>query len=235
LFLIELVSPNTRENDVVHKMRHYFQLKIPLYILVDWEREDGPRTLRGYRYDKEGWIDIAENGRVVIERFGVTLEVRDGQTVALDLRTGEVQLDFLAQSARVRELLTQLGQADEKHAALEQSFGEELDLRRTAQAEVKQAVAERKQAEQQAKAEAKERQKAEDRAKQAEDRAKAEANERKKAEDRAISAANERKQADERAKLAEDRAKSEANERKKAEDQVQQLLAELQRLRGKPA
>jgi Uma2 family endonuclease len=214
LFLIELVSPNTRENDVVYKKQHYHQLGIPLYIIVDWEKEDEPRTIRGYRYERDGWVDLTTNGQVVIERFGVALEMRNGQTVAIDLQTGEVPLDFLAQSTRLRELAEQLEQADEKQTVLEQTYEQELDLRRTAEQTARTATAERKAAEKQAKAEAKQRQQAEKRAQRAEDRVKAEADERKK---------------------AEDHAKAEADERKKAEEQVRHLLAELQQLRGKPA
>jgi Uma2 family endonuclease len=221
LFLIELVSPNTRENDVVHKKQHYHLLGIPLYIIVDWEKEDRPRTIRGFRYEQDGWVDITVNEQVVIERFGVALAVREGRTVAIDLQTGEVQLDFLAQSERIQEMLAELESADEKQATLEQTYELELDLRRAAQEAARQAVVECKQAQKQVKA-------AEKQAKDAAKQAKA--------------AANERQQAEKRAQLAEDRVKAEADERKKAEEratkveeQMQALLAELQRLRGKPA
>jgi colicin import membrane protein len=145
---------------------------------VDWEKEDGPRTIRGYRYERDGWVSIEENGRVVIERFGVALTVQEGKTIAIDLQTGEVQLDFLARSARLREVLEELESADEKQTALEQTYEQELDLRRAAQEAARQAVTECKQAQKQVKV-------AEKQAKDAAKQAKAAANERKKAEEQA--------------------------------------------------
>src|SRR5262245_23965689 len=43
--VVELVSPHTRDNDVVHKREHYHRLGIPIYVLIDQEKENGPRFL----------------------------------------------------------------------------------------------------------------------------------------------------------------------------------------------
>ena len=40
--VVEIVSPRTRENDVVHKLALYHRARVPWYFLVDQEEEDGP-------------------------------------------------------------------------------------------------------------------------------------------------------------------------------------------------
>ena len=45
----EIVSPHTRDNDVVAKLAEYHRAGVPLYVIIDQETEGGPRRLLGYR------------------------------------------------------------------------------------------------------------------------------------------------------------------------------------------
>jgi Uma2 family endonuclease len=114
---LEIVSPHTRENDVVHKFREYHQVGIPLYVLIDQEREDGPRRILGYRYTRPRYVKIRldRQGRLLLKPLGLWLALEDEQAVCYDADTGERLGDYAqvcqAQKAaeqRVRELEAEL-------------------------------------------------------------------------------------------------------------------------------
>ena len=47
VMVLEIVSPHTRSNDVVAKRAHYFRARVPLYVVLDWERLGRPRGCAG--------------------------------------------------------------------------------------------------------------------------------------------------------------------------------------------
>jgi Uma2 family endonuclease len=94
---IELVSTDTRVNDVTHKVREYHQARVPLYVIVDQEREGAPREVIGYRHAPEGYrrIPLDDQGRLLLEPFGLLLGLRDNWVALFDAATGEEVGDYV--------------------------------------------------------------------------------------------------------------------------------------------
>jgi Uma2 family endonuclease len=114
---VEIVSPDTRENDVVHKLREYHRVRVPLYVLIDQEREDAPRTVLGYRYTKQRYVRMRPDrqGRVLLKPLGLWLAVEDQLAACYDVETdqrlgdyAEVEQSREAAERRVRELEAEL-------------------------------------------------------------------------------------------------------------------------------
>ena len=107
--IIEVVSPDVRDNDVVAKVKDYHHLAIPWYVIVDQKEEDGPRTLVAYRYAPTGYVPVEpdENGWVWIDPLDLWLEVGDRSVVCYDGATrkpipGVTELADLAERERER-------------------------------------------------------------------------------------------------------------------------------------
>jgi colicin import membrane protein len=133
LLALELVSPHTRINDVERKFAQYYRVGVPRYILVDQEREDGPRQLIDYRRGPAGYepAPLGKNGEVAIAELGVALSLVDNRVGCFDLVTGErlldyQQLDFARQAAErlARE------EAAARHAAQQRIQELEAELRK---------------------------------------------------------------------------------------------------------
>jgi colicin import membrane protein len=171
---IELVSPHTRTNDVDSKLEEYHRVGVPLYILVDQEREDGPRQIRAYEHQPESYVEVPldSRGRLFLGPFGLCLGLREGRVVCYDTVSGRELGDY-AQVSR------DLDAAEEK-------------ARREAEA--------RQQAEQQARREAEARQQAEAARLEAEEKARQEAQARQQAQEQARREAKSRQQAEEQAR-----------------------------------
>jgi Uma2 family endonuclease len=150
VLVLEVVSPDTRHNDVVRKMDHYFRAGVPLYILIDQERDDRPRTLRGYRRGSKGYRPIRMvDGKLRLREVGLLLWMRDDRLVCADLETGKELGDYV-------RIARQLDEADQLIAEQKQALEESEERRREAEA--------------QARAEAEARRAAEERARSAEER-----------------------------------------------------------------
>src|SRR5262249_6132878 len=95
--VIEVVSPSTRSNDVVHKFDHYYRVGIPLYVLIDQEDEEGPRCLHAYRHTAAGYEEVSPDGqgRVPLPPLGLLLGMRQDRAVCFDAATGEEVRDPL--------------------------------------------------------------------------------------------------------------------------------------------
>jgi colicin import membrane protein len=111
--LIEIVSPNYRNNDVVIKVEHYHRARVPLYVIVDREEEEGPVTLIGYQYAPQQYeeMPLDAQGRLWLEPLRVWLGTRGNRVVCYDGVTGQelgdytrVSQDLAAAEVRVREL-----------------------------------------------------------------------------------------------------------------------------------
>lgn len=113
LLAIELVSPDTRRNDVEIKVEHYHRARVPVYVIVDQKKEDGPRTLHGYRWTQRRYVPMRPDrqGRLPLKAFGVRLGLVDNRVVCYDAETDEPISDYTqltqaleSSQARVREL-----------------------------------------------------------------------------------------------------------------------------------
>jgi Uma2 family endonuclease len=136
---VEIVSPHTRVNDVERKFDHYYRVGVPLYVIVDWERLDGPRQLRGYQRTATGYdpIPLTAQGQLPLPFLGLNLGLVDDQVVCYDAQTGAVVGDYI-----------QVSQALQQEAA----------ARQAAEAQARREAAARQAAEEQARREAEARQ-----------------------------------------------------------------------------
>jgi Uma2 family endonuclease len=163
--VVEIVSPDTRVNDVTSKFEEYYRAGVPLYVIVDQEREDGPRRIVAYRRTPQAYeaVVLDERGRVLLEELGVRLGLRDNHLVCWDAATDAELGDY-----------TQVEQA---RAVAEQAARAEADARQAAEGRARAEADARQAAEGRAQAEADARQ-------AAEGRAQAEADARQAAEQR---------------------------------------------------
>jgi Uma2 family endonuclease len=123
VLVVEIVSPDTRENDVVHKLREYHQVRVPLYVLTDQEREDGPRSVVGYRYTARRYVRMRPDrqGRILLKPLGLWLAMEEQLAVCYDAVTGERLGDY-GQERRAR--VTAEGRVRELEAELRRLRGE---------------------------------------------------------------------------------------------------------------
>src|SRR5262249_13311150 len=87
----EIVSPDTRSNDVDIKPEHYHRAGMQQFVIVDQRRLDGPREIINHRWARDGYIiePPDANGRVLLEALGLTLELRDNRLVIRDAESGD--------------------------------------------------------------------------------------------------------------------------------------------------
>jgi hypothetical protein len=106
VLVVEIVSPHTRVNDVVHKLREYHRVGVLLYYVIDQRTEDGPRSLVGYRYTKARYVKMRPDrqGRLLLKPLGVRLAVENDRAVCYDADTGERIRGYDELAERVREL-----------------------------------------------------------------------------------------------------------------------------------
>jgi Uma2 family endonuclease len=133
LLVIELVSPDTRTNDVDRKPDEYHQAGVPLYVIVDQKGEEGPRQLLAYRHTPEGYVleELDEYGRVLLEPLGLRLGLKDNRVVCFDAQTGDELGDY-TQEHEARQAAEQDRQREaQARQAAEQRLREvEAELRR---------------------------------------------------------------------------------------------------------
>jgi Uma2 family endonuclease len=155
---LEVVSPHTRNNDVVEKFAHYHAIGIPLYVIIDQHREGGPRTVRAYRLTAAGYVEVAPDpqGRVALPPLGLLLGIRDDRAVCFDAATGE-EVEGFSEQVRGREEVTEQFRLFKEES--EQSHAEQVQARQTAERE---ADKQRQEAEKQRQEADKQRQEAED-------------------------------------------------------------------------
>ena len=71
LLVVEVTSPDTRQNDVVTKVDYYHRAKVPLYVIADVREQGEDRVIEliGYRYQRTGYQRIAldERGWIWLE------------------------------------------------------------------------------------------------------------------------------------------------------------------------
>ncbi len=213
VLIIEVVSPSTRVNDVVEKVAHYHRAGVPLYVIIDEERESGPLRLLGYRHRPAGYelLPLDEHGRLLLEPFGLHLVVVSDRVAVHDAATGEEMGDYVAVSEALAAEVRARGAAERARAEAERGRLEEAEARQAAEKSC--AAAEQREREQaEARQAAEQARQAAEQARQAAEQA------RQAAEQRQREEAAARRQAEHQAALAAERLK--------------ELEAELQRLRG---
>jgi colicin import membrane protein len=132
---IEVVSPDphdrqARDNDAVTKVKEYYRVGVPLYVLVDQEKDNGPRKLIGYRRGKRGYVRLPldKQGRLLIEPVGLLLSLRDKRVVCFAADTGE-EIGDLTAMARQRDAAADGRRAAEAALAEAQARIRELEAR----------------------------------------------------------------------------------------------------------
>jgi Uma2 family endonuclease len=135
--IIEVVSPNTRENDVVHKFGHYHTVGIPLYVIIDQEKENGPRTLRAYRREPSRYAEIApdDRGRVDLPLLDLKIGLLDNRAACFDLRTNEELDDYSRIARALEEAERKLEEADRRAEQQEQAIADKIGARQEAERE----------------------------------------------------------------------------------------------------
>ncbi|PDV99379.1 Uma2 family endonuclease [Candidatus Viridilinea mediisalina] len=200
--IIEITSPETRNNDLTLKVAHYALVGVPHYVIVDDSGRGRKRSrqlrLLGYTLVGERYVEqpCAANGRLWLPVAQLWLGVRDDHVVCFDEHGNEIG-DYIAV---VQAAEAALARADESEA-------------RAVTAESRAATAESRAVT------------AESRAAMAEAQVAYEARARAEAEAQAQAQAQARAE-------AEAQAQAQAQARAEAEAQLQALQAELRRLRG---
>jgi len=99
--IIEVVSPQTHEirnTDVVTKVVEYHAAMVPLYIIIDRQREEDWPIIRAFRYAPLAYEPIALEDRdcLLLEEFGVRLCANQNRIVLYDAVSGEELGDYIA-------------------------------------------------------------------------------------------------------------------------------------------
>src|SRR5207302_4040417 len=100
--------------------KQYHQAEVPLYVILDKEREEDPWQLRGYQWAPTHYLEMPkdEHGRLWLEPVGVWLET-DGQTVRCrDGVTGELIGDYTQTRQELHEQMARL-QTEKNRADVE--------------------------------------------------------------------------------------------------------------------
>ncbi len=185
--IIEIVSLDARENDVVIKVEQYARAGVAQYVIVDDTGRGGVRRLRLLDYRLEGTAYRLQapdaDGRVHLAIADVWLGIRRDHVVCYD-----------AAGREIGDYVTVVRQAAKAEARAKQAAArarQEAAARAEAEARARQEAAARE-AEAAARAEAEERARQEAAAREAEARARAEAEERAQQEAAARAEAEER-------------------------------------------
>jgi Uma2 family endonuclease len=142
--IIEVVSPNTRVNDVVTKLADYHHYQVSLYVVVDREDEDSPLRLLGYERTPRRYRPIAleEDGRLWLEPLGVYLGVRDNRVVVYDGKTDQELGDYTAVSRALADEQARAEAERQRAEAERQRADTERQRAEAAEARVRQLEAE---------------------------------------------------------------------------------------------
>jgi len=164
LLAIEIVSPSTRSNDVDIKPEHYHRAGVPFYVLVDQQREDGPRQLVAYEHRADGYVAMRfdADGRLTLAPLGLRLGLRGERVVCWDATSDQELGDYVG-------VCRQLEQEIAAREEAERQAKKAADARREAERRQKEEANARREAERRQKEEADARREAERREKEAAD------------------------------------------------------------------
>ncbi|ABU56742.1 Uma2 family endonuclease [Roseiflexus castenholzii] len=246
--IIEITSPETRENDLERKVAHYARAGVAQYVIVDDMGRGRTRRLRLLDYRLEHGHYVAHpadaNGRVYLAMANLWLGIEGDHVVcydehgiafgnyatvvqqaAEDRARARAEAEAREAEARARAEAETRARAEAEAREAEARARAEAETRARAEAEAREAEARaRAEAEARARAEAETRARAEAEARKAEARARAEA-EMREAEARARAEAEARARAEAEAREAEARARAEAETRARAEAEAREAEA----------
>jgi colicin import membrane protein len=221
--IIEIVSPDARENDVVIKVEQYARAGVAQYVIVDDTGRGGVRRLRLLDYRLEGTAyrlqEPDADGRVHLALADVWLGIRRDHVVCYD-----------AAGREIGDYVTVVRQAAKAEARAKQA----ATRAKEAAARARQEAAARAEAEERARQEAAARAEVEERAQQEAAARESEARARAEAEERAQREAAARAEAEERARQEAAAREAEAAARAEAEARLRALRERLRALGIEP-
>ena len=121
LLVVEVTSPDTRQNDVVIKVDYYHRAKVPLYVIADVREQGEDRVIEliGYRYERAGYqrIPLDERGWIWLEPVQLWLGLsRDRlgnyERLACFDRTGAEVGDYTAISTALADAIKARAEAE---------------------------------------------------------------------------------------------------------------------------
>jgi colicin import membrane protein len=118
--IIEVVSPDYRQNDVETKVVHYHTARVPFYYIVDRESPDDPAGLIGYEWARQEYVPLSPNadGRFWLDSIGVWLGIEDGKVACFDGAAGKRLGDYteISEALQKAELLAKAAEKCAKAA-----------------------------------------------------------------------------------------------------------------------
>lgn len=142
--IVEIVSPNTRENDVETKMIEYHQAKVPYYFIFDKEKLEDPWKLRGYYWTPLKYLPLSPDpdGRLWFAALGIWLGTDGPNIVCYNGKTNERIGTYTEHAQRLEKV----------ESDLRESATRETTEKQRAEAEKQRAEAEKQRANQEQKA-----------------------------------------------------------------------------------
>jgi Uma2 family endonuclease len=125
--IVELVSPNNRENDVEKKVGHYHEVEIKMYVIADREYLGGPWKLIGYHWRPDEYTLMTPNirGWLWLEAVGVWLGA-EGNRIFCYERDGTEIGDY-TMVAKQLEAEKQRAEAEKQRAEAAEAKTKELE------------------------------------------------------------------------------------------------------------
>jgi colicin import membrane protein len=133
--IVEVVSPNHRDNDVVTKVAHYLKCKVPCYVIVDCDPKTEKISIVGRVRDGNGWrmMEPAVDGLLWLEAVGVFVGIEGNRVRCYDAMTrrpigdlSETQIEKqrAQQAAIVNAQFRERAEADKERAEEERDLAE---------------------------------------------------------------------------------------------------------------
>lgn len=96
LEIVSPANPDTRVNDVTHKLNEYHQAHMPLYVIIDQKKAGGPRELLAYSWRSAGFVkkNLDNRGRVLIKCLDFRIGLKDNRVVCWDAETDQELGDY---------------------------------------------------------------------------------------------------------------------------------------------
>ena len=97
LLALEIVSPDTRKNDIEDKLTEYHQAKVALYVIVDQKRAGGPRELLAFGRKATGYEkrNLDRRGRILVKQLGIRIGLKNNRVVCFDAETDQEVGDYV--------------------------------------------------------------------------------------------------------------------------------------------
>ncbi|MEZ4725991.1 MAG: Uma2 family endonuclease [Caldilineaceae bacterium] len=120
LLIVEVVSPSTRENDRVKKVRHYARAGVQEYVYIDhWTRNELWEIV-GFRLEEGLYEPMVpdEDGALYCQTVGLRIGIENGKVWVEDAETGEDLLTNLAAHRALRAAKARIAELEAQVRAL---------------------------------------------------------------------------------------------------------------------